>query len=183
MSEETAFRFNWRRMTTSPVAVSAANGNTRALGSTQQQSAEASTLWLVALIEAMNEVGASQSQACESSVLTVFGNRLTLPAKPVCQIQPVDAEMNVSIDESGRNGAIAQIKDVCAAGTADRARDLDDGVAFYQDFRRAEHRVAQAVEQFSANDNCFRHCELPLLELNLLHGTGRPTSFAEGIRR
>jgi len=36
------------------------------------------------------------------------------------QIQPVDAEMNMSIDESGRHGAVAQIKDVCAVGTADR---------------------------------------------------------------
>ena len=99
------------------------------------------------------------------------------------QIQPVDAEMNVSVDESGRNGAVAQIKDVRAAGPADRARYLDNGVAFYQDFRRAEHRVAQAVEQFSADDDCFRHCELPLLELNLLHGTWRPTSFTECIRR
>jgi hypothetical protein len=56
------------------------------MGRTQQQSAEASTLWLAALIEAMNEVGASQSQACESSVLTAFGNRLTLPAMPVYRL-------------------------------------------------------------------------------------------------
>ncbi len=56
------------------------------MGRTQQQSAEASTLWLAALIEAMNEVGASQSQACESSVLTAFGNRLTLPAMPVSHL-------------------------------------------------------------------------------------------------
>jgi hypothetical protein len=73
-----------------------------------------------------------------------------------------DAVGYVSIDESGRNGAVAQIKDVRAAGTAERARDLDDGVVFYQDFRRAEHRVARAVEQFPADDDCFRHCGLPL---------------------
>jgi len=56
------------------------------MGRPQQQSAEASTLWLAKLIEAMNEVGASQSQACESSVLTAFVNRLTLPAMPVSHL-------------------------------------------------------------------------------------------------
>jgi hypothetical protein len=75
-------------------------------------------------------------------------------------------DADVSIDESGRNGAVAQIKDVRATGTADRARDLDNGVAFYQDFRRAEHLVGQAVEQLSADDDCFRHCKLPPLALN-----------------
>jgi hypothetical protein len=73
------------------------------------------------------------------------------------QIQPVDAEVNVSIDEPGRHGAVAQIKDVCAVGTANRTRDLDDVIAVNQDFHRAERRVAQAVEQFSADDDCFRH--------------------------
>jgi hypothetical protein len=91
--------------------------------------------------------------------------------------------MNVSVDESGTNSAIAQIQEVRAAGTADRDRDLDDGVVFYQNFRRAKRFVAEAVEQFSADNDCFRHCELPLLELNLLHGTERPTSFTECIRR
>jgi hypothetical protein len=58
-----------------------------------------------------------------------------------------------------------------------------DGVVFYQNFRRAKHLVTQAVKQFSADDDCVRHCELPLLELNLLHGAGRPTSFTECIQR
>ena len=34
-------------------------------------------------------------------------------------------------------------------------RDLDDSVVFYQDFRRTEHRVAQGVEQFSADVTAF----------------------------
>ena len=57
------------------------------MGHSQHQSAEASILWLAALIEAMNEVGASQSQACESSVLTAFRNRLTSPVMPVSQVR------------------------------------------------------------------------------------------------
>ncbi len=52
------------------------------MGRTQQQSAEASTLWLAALIEAMNEVGASQSQACESSVLTALATGSLCPRCP-----------------------------------------------------------------------------------------------------
>ena len=57
------------------------------MGHSQHRSAEAGTLWLAALIEAMNEVGASQSQACKSSVLTAFRNRLTSPAMPVSQVR------------------------------------------------------------------------------------------------
>ena len=53
------------------------------MGRAQPPSAEASTLWLMALIEAMDEVAATPSQACESSVIRVFGNRLDLPAMPI----------------------------------------------------------------------------------------------------
>ena len=66
------------------------------------------------------------------------------------EIQPVDAEMNVGVDEAGRNNAVAQIKDIRAAGPPDRARYFDNAIAFYEDFSRAKHPVAQAVEQFSA---------------------------------
>ena len=52
------------------------------MGRAQPPSADTDpdTVWLLALIEAMDEVGASQSQACESSVIRAFGNRLDLPA-------------------------------------------------------------------------------------------------------
>ena len=89
------------------------------MGHSQHRSAEASALWLAALIEAMNEVGASQSQACESSVLTAFRNRLTSPAMPVSQVSnsrhegsndiPVNASL-VSTSPFGRMNVIRILK-------------------------------------------------------------------------
>jgi len=100
------------------------------------------------------------------------------------QIQPVDAEMNVGVDEAGKNSTVAQIKDIRTAGSPDRARYFDNAIAFYQDFSRATHPVAQAVEQFSADDDGFRHVIFPLLELKLLMALGvRPPSIeASGAR-
>jgi hypothetical protein len=46
------------------------------------RSAEASTAWLMRLIEAMDNV-ASSAQACEASVVEAFSNRLDLPATPL----------------------------------------------------------------------------------------------------
>lgn len=84
------------------------------MGHTQYQSTEAST---AALIEAMNEVGASQSQACESSVLTVLGNRLTTPVSHLSNSQheevsndiPVNASL-VSASPFGRMNVIRILK-------------------------------------------------------------------------
>ncbi len=52
------------------------------MGRAQPPSADAKpdTVWLLGLIEAMDKVAASQSQACEPSVIRTFGNRLDLPA-------------------------------------------------------------------------------------------------------
>src|SRR6185312_2065837 len=95
-----------------------------------------------------------------------------------------DAKMNVRIDESRRNRAVAQIKDLRAACTADRARDLDDGVVFDQNFRRTEQCVTQTVEQFSADDDCFRHQSLPTLTLELtpLHSLSETLHNSSGAR-
>jgi hypothetical protein len=80
--------------------------------------------------------------------------------------------VNVGVDEAGRHSAVAQIKDIRAAGPPDRARYLDNAIAFYQDFSRAKHPVAQAVQQFSADDDGFRRVNFPLLELNVLMALG-----------
>jgi hypothetical protein len=48
------------------------------MGRAQPPSTDLDTVWLPALIEAMDEVAAS-SQACEPSDIKAFSNRLNLP--------------------------------------------------------------------------------------------------------
>lgn len=52
------------------------------MGRFQPQFAEPSTVWLMRLIEAMDDV-ASSAPACEASVIEAFSNRLDLPATPL----------------------------------------------------------------------------------------------------
>lgn len=63
--------------------------------------------------------------------------------------------MNMGVDEAGRNSAVAQIKELRTSWAADRARHFGYGAVLDQNLRRTEHRVAQAIEQFSADDDCF----------------------------
>jgi hypothetical protein len=51
------------------------------MGRAQPPSTDLDTVWLRALIEAMEEVAAS-SQACEPSDIKAFSNRLNLPVMP-----------------------------------------------------------------------------------------------------
>jgi hypothetical protein len=52
------------------------------MGRFQPQFAEPSTVWLMRLIEAIDDV-ASSAPACEASVIEAFSNRLDLPATPL----------------------------------------------------------------------------------------------------
>ncbi len=51
------------------------------MGRAQLPSTDPDTVWLLSLIEAMDEIAAS-SQACEPSDIKAFSNRLDLPLMP-----------------------------------------------------------------------------------------------------